>query len=110
MPRSLATLRPVWVVGVGLTRYSKPTEATFVELGLRAVRAALDDAGLEWRAVESAVLGTVTLGMAAGRAFLRYLGATGLSIAQVENASASGSTAFRQACIEVAAGVSDVAL
>ena len=31
-------------------------------------------------------------------------------MAQVENASASGSTAFRQACLDVASGVSDVAL
>jgi acetyl-CoA acetyltransferase len=31
-------------------------------------------------------------------------------MAQVENASASGSTAFAQACLEVASGVSDVAL
>jgi acetyl-CoA acetyltransferase len=31
-------------------------------------------------------------------------------MAQVENASASGSTAFRQACFEVASGISDVAL
>jgi acetyl-CoA acetyltransferase len=31
-------------------------------------------------------------------------------MAQVENASASGSTAFRQACIDVAAGLADVAI
>jgi len=41
---------------------------------------------------------------------LRYLGATGIPMAQVENASASGSTAFRQACLEVAGGASDVVL
>jgi acetyl-CoA acetyltransferase len=110
MVRSIGALRPVHVVGIGLHRYQKPSETTFVELGLTAVRAALADAGLEWPAVESATVGNATLGMAAGRAFLRYLGATGLSIAQVENASASGSTAFRQACLEVASGVVDVAL
>ena len=31
-------------------------------------------------------------------------------MAQVENASASGSTAFRQACLDVASGISDVSL
>jgi acetyl-CoA acetyltransferase len=110
MTVALSGLRPVHVVGIGLHRYQKPSETTFVELGLAAVRAALSDARLEWRAVESAYVGNATLGIAAGREFLRYLGATGLSIAQVENASASGSTAFRQACLEVASGVSDVAL
>ena len=110
MAATLRSLRPVHVVGIGLHRYTKPSETSFVELGLTAVRAALADAGLAWTAVDSATVGTATLGIAAGRAFLRYLGATGLSIAQVENASASGSTAFRQACIEVAAGLADVAL
>jgi acetyl-CoA acetyltransferase len=110
MVASISSLRPVHVVGIGLHRYQKPSETTFVELGLTAVRAALTDASLDWRAVESAYVGNATLGMAAGRAFLRFLGATGLSIAQVENASASGSTAFRQACLEVASGVSDVAI
>ena len=110
MGASLARLRPVHVVGIGLHRYQKPSETTFVELGLTAVRAALADAALAWPSIESAYVGNATLGMAAGRAMLRYLGATGLSIAQVENASASGSTAFRQACLEVASGVSDVAL
>jgi acetyl-CoA acetyltransferase len=41
---------------------------------------------------------------------LRHLGASGLAITQVENASASGSTAVRQAALEVASGVSDLAL
>ncbi len=110
MGAPFSSLRPVHVVGIGLHRYQKPGDTTFVELGLTAVRAALADASLEWTSVESAYVGNATLGMAAGRALLRYLGATGLSIAQVENASASGSTAFRQACLEVASGVSDVAV
>jgi acetyl-CoA acetyltransferase len=108
--KGISALRPVYVVGIGLTRYSKPSETSFVDLGLTAVRAAVADAGIAWSDVQSATVGTVTLGMAAGRAFLRYMGATGLAIQQVENASASGSSAFRQACLEVASGMSEVAL
>jgi len=48
--------------------------------------------------------------MAPGRAMLRHLGASGLPIVHVENASASGSAAFRHACIEVAAGIADISL
>jgi acetyl-CoA acetyltransferase len=40
----------------------------------------------------------------------RHLGATGIPMTQVENASASGSTAFRMACLEVAAGLADVSI
>jgi len=110
MGRSLLQQRPVYVVGIGLHRYQKKSERSYIELGLTAVREALDDAGIPWASVESAIVGNALLGMAPGRAMLRHLGASGLSIAQVENASASGSTAFRQACLEVASGTSDVAL
>jgi acetyl-CoA acetyltransferase len=108
--RSLAEMRPVYVVGVGLHRYQKPSPATFVELGLPAVRSALGDAGIAWAEVESAYVGTVNLGMAAGWTLLRHLGATGIPVAQVENASATGSTAFRQAAIDVACGLRDVSI
>jgi acetyl-CoA acetyltransferase len=48
--------------------------------------------------------------MAAGRPILRHLGASGIPIVHIENASASGSAAFRHACIEVASGLAEVAL
>jgi len=110
MGRRLLDQRPVYVIGIGLHRYQRASDAPYVELGLSAVRAALSDAGVEWPRVESAFVGNALLGMAPGRPMLRHLGATGLAITQVENASASGSTAFRQACLEVASGTSDVAL
>jgi len=106
----LNELRPVYVVGVGFHRYQFLSDTTYVELGLTAVRAALTDAGLAWPAVESAYVAKALLPMAPGRPMLRHLGATGLPIIHVENASASGSAAFRHACIEVAAGVSDISL
>jgi acetyl-CoA acetyltransferase len=110
MKKTLRELRPVYVVGTGLHRYQRLSETPYVTLGLVAVRAALNDAGIEWPAVESAYTGTALIGMAASRPMLRHLGATGIAMAQVENASASGSTAFRQACLDVASGISDVAL
>ena len=110
MNKTLIDLRPVYVVGIGLHRYQRLSETTYVDLGLTAVRAALADAVLQWSDVEAAYTGTAFIGMAASRPMLRHLGATGIPMAQVENASASGSTAFRQACFEVASGISDVAL
>ena len=101
---------PVYVVGIGLHPYQFPSETPYVQLGLRAVREALADAQLEWKQMQLAVVGTAALGMAAGRVMLRHLGSTGLEVEQVENASASGSTAFRIACLQVASGERDVAL
>jgi acetyl-CoA acetyltransferase len=110
MRKPLADLRPAYVVGIGLHKYQAASNTPYVTLGLTAIREALADSGLGFDAVESAYTGTALLGMAPGRAMLRHLGASGLPIAQIENASASGSTAFRQACLEVASGVCDVAL
>ncbi len=110
MRKTLREMRPVYVVGIGLHRYQRLSEIPYVTLGLTAVREALKDAGIEWRAVESAYTGTALIGMAASRPMLRHLGATGIAMAQVENASASGSTAVRQACLDVASGLTDVSL
>lgn len=104
----LIELRPVYVIGVGLHRYQKPGDKTYVELGLEAVREAIEDANCPWDTVESVYVGNTLLGMAPGMGMLKYLGATGIPLAHVENASATGSTAVRQACIEVATGISDI--
>jgi len=108
--RLLRDLRPVSVVGVGLHPYQRAGDTPYTALGVHAVRAALADAGLAWTAVETAYTGTATTAMGMSRLMYRHLGATGIPMAQVENASASGSTAFRQACIDVAAGLADVAI
>ena len=110
MSLALRDLRPVYVVGIGWHPYQHPSETSYVTLGLTAIRAALADARIEWSQVESSYVATALLGMASGRAMLRHLGAFGQPLVHIENASASGSAAFRQACIEVAAGVSDVVL
>ncbi|MEW2359580.1 thiolase family protein [Spirillospora sp. NPDC029432] len=109
-PKTLADLRPVYVAGIGLHPYQRPSDTPYVRLGLTAVRAALSDAGLRWTDVESAWTGTTSLGMAVSRGMLRHLGATGIRMTQVENASASGSSAFRQACLKVACGLAEVSL
>ena len=110
MAGQLGDLRPVYVVGVGWHRYQPLSETSYVELGLTAVLAALADAGIEWAGVDESFIGTGLLGMAVGRPMLRHLGALGRPLVHVENASASGSAAFRLGCVNVAAGLSDVAL
>jgi len=110
MAKTLKDLRSVYVVGVGWHRYQPLSDTPYVMLGLPAIRAALADAGITWTDVESSYIGTGLLGMAAGRAMLKHLGATGRPLVHIENASASGSAAFRHACIEVGAGIADVSL
>jgi acetyl-CoA acetyltransferase len=110
MGRNVLADRPVWVVGIGLHRYQRRSDTTYVQLGLTAVRSAIDDAGLAWPDVETAYTGTALLGMGASRIMLSRLGATGIAMTQVENASASGSSAVALAALDVASGRTDVAL
>lgn len=110
MTTRLRDLRPVYVVGIGLHPYQKPSPAPYTSLGVTAVRAALADAGLEWAQIETAYTGTATTAMGLSRLMYRHLGATGIPMTQVENASASGSSAFRQASIDVAAGLVDIGI
>lgn len=110
MSITLKEMRPVYVIGVGMHRYQFPSETPYIHMGLAAIRAALTDAGLEFPAVESAHVGTTGCGMAAGRVMLKHIGSTGLAVSQIENASASGSFAFANACLEVASGRRNVVL
>lgn len=110
MSITLKQMRPVYVIGIGLDRYQRVTMRSYIEMGLTAIRAALSDGNIEWKDVQSFYLGTAMLGMAPARTMIRHLGTTGIAVAQVENASASGSTSFRQACLDVASGISDVSM
>ncbi len=108
--KALRELRPVFVVGIGFHRYQRPSDVPYTVLGVTAVREALTDAGIAWSDVEAAYTGTATTAMGLSRLMYRHLGSTGIPMAQVENASASGSTAVRQAAIDVAAGLHDVVI
>ena len=89
MSKTLIDLRPVYVVGIGLHRYQRLSETTYVDLGLTAVRAALADAKIQWSEVEAAYTGTAFIGMAASRPMLRHLGATGIPYCRAVGPSAT---------------------
>lgn len=110
MARNVLADNPVYVVGIGFHRYQRASDTTYVELGLTAVRQALADAGVAWTDVQTAYTGTALLGMGSSRIMLSRLGATGIPMAQVENASASGSTAVAMASLDIASGQTDIAL
>ena len=110
MTKNLLSDRSVYVAGIGLHRYQHLSETPYVTLGLTAVREALKDAAIDWGEVDTAYVGNARIGMAAGSTMLRYLGPSNVAVAQVENASASGSTAFRQAVHDVASGLAEISI
>jgi len=105
--------RRVAVLGVGMHPWGK-WGRNFVEYGVAAARAALADAGLEWRDVQF-VSGADTIrngypGFIAGATFAQALGWTGARVASAYAACASGATAVAAARAQILAGLCDVAL
>lgn len=98
------------VAGVGMVRFGRHRERSLTDLGVEATLAALSDAGLAWRDAQLMYCGVVGAGMTPGTAIGASLGLTGVPIINIDNASASGSTAFREASLAVSSGRADVAV
>lgn len=101
--------REVYVIGVGMHRFGKhgvgPRDMAF-EAGV----AALEDAGISFREVGSLYNGYIAAEMMAGVSYAKDLGLTGVPVTHIENASATGSSAFREAVLAVAGGACDVSM
>jgi acetyl-CoA acetyltransferase len=103
----------VAVLGAGMHPWGK-WGRSFVEYGAAAARAALADAGLEWRDIGS-IVGADTvrggyLGYVAGATFAKALGWQGARVASVYAACASGAQAVNTARAQILSGLADVVL
>lgn len=105
-----------YVAGVGMTRFGKYLETPLKSLAVQAIEAALADAGLQASELDAAYMGNAVGGlivgqeMIRGQVALREMGVGHIPVVNVENACASSSTAFNQACAMVTAGCYDVVL
>jgi acetyl-CoA acetyltransferase len=105
-----------YVAGVGMTKFGKHLDRTLKGLAGEAITAALSDARLDKTALQAAWMGNAAGGLVVGQEMirgqvaLRELGIGRIPVVNVENACASSSTAFQQACAMVTAGAYDVVL
>jgi acetyl-CoA acetyltransferase len=91
--------------------FVKPGENDpYTLMGARAVQAALQDAGLDYSAIQQAYAGYVYADSTAGQAVLYGVGMTGIPTINVNNNCASGSSALFLARQAVASGAVDCAL
>ena len=103
----------VAVIGVGCTKFGDRFERSYEELIADAAFDAYADAGIEPSEIEAAYLGTYLPGAGGGKAAVSLGDALRLydrPITRVENYCATGTDAFRNGCLAVAAGVADVVL
>ncbi len=106
----------IYVVGIGMTPFGKFLDQSVKDLTRGAVTAALQDAGLAKQDVQAAYFANASQAaidgqyMIGGQVALRDMGIGGIPVTNIENACASASTAFHQACMHLKAGMADVVL
>jgi acetyl-CoA acyltransferase len=109
-------MRDVAVVGVGMTHFGKFLETPIKDLGRAATWEAFKDASVSPKDIQIAYVGNACSGaitgqsMVLGQIILKEVGIRNIPITNVENACASGSSAFREAWIAVGSGMYDIAL
>jgi acetyl-CoA acetyltransferase len=109
-------MRPVVVIGIGMTKFGKFPEIPIEKMGRDAAWDAMKDAGMGPKDIQVAYVGNLMERRetghisCVGQEILRGVGIRGIPITRVENACASGSTAFREAYMAVASGFYDIAM
>ncbi|MEE9435578.1 MAG: hypothetical protein V3V37_02760, partial [Candidatus Adiutricales bacterium] len=99
----------VAIVGMGCTKFGERWDASTTDLLVEAAFEAFDDAGIEPEQIEAAWVGTTASG-STGMTLSEPLRLNYIPITRVENACATASDAFRNACYAVAAGIYDIVL
>ncbi|MBO3274320.1 thiolase family protein [Pseudomonas sp. Milli4] len=105
-----------FIAGVGMVPFGKHLDKTLKSLAGQAIQLALNDAGLDKAHLQAAWMGNAAAGvvtgqeMIRGEVVLRGMGIGRIPVVNVENACASSSTAFQQACAMVSAGYYDIVL
>ncbi len=92
------------VLGVGTSSFGKQPEVPLAQLAWSAVQEALSDSGVDARGIEAAYVGSVLGPFGSAQRALQGLGIGRIPVITVENACASGTTAFHEACWAVREG------
>lgn len=109
-------MQKVCVAGVGQTVFGKHLDRGVRSMAEEALDQALKDAGLEPGQIETVYFANALSGLITGQetirgqVALRHTALMGVPIINVDNACASGSSAFHMAWLSVASGQVDVAL
>src|SRR4051812_32957625 len=100
----------VAVAGIGMVRFGMLREYPMMHMARDAGLLALHDAGMTLADVDEAMVGYIQPASMLGIKAMKELGLTGLPVTHVENASATGLVAFREAAWAVSSGRADVAM
>jgi acetyl-CoA acetyltransferase len=99
-----------------MTRFGKFLDRSLKALSFEAAWSAIHDANIKASQIETAFFSNAYAGLVTGQesirgqTVLREVGLAGLPVFNIENACASGSSAFNLACLSVASGQVETAL
>jgi len=101
----------VAIVGMGCTKFGEHWNKSASDMVVDAAYEAFEDAGVEPKDIEAAWVGASYDSSAkTGMGLTAPLRLQGIPVTRVENACATGTDAFRNACYAVAAGIYDIVL
>src|SRR5215510_13682488 len=103
----------VFVIGVGMTKFEKPgrrEDWDYPQMAKEAGTKALDDAGVDYSAIEQAFVGYVYGESCSGHRAAYELGLTGIPIFNVNSNCSTGSSALFLAAQAIRGGISDCTL
>ena len=106
-------MKEIAVIGIGITKFGELWEKSLRDIAVESAMNCLDDSGID--RIDSINIGCMSSGLFNGQEHLAsmiadYLGRLDIPSTRVESACVSGGLAVRNACLEIAAGVSDYAL
>ena len=87
----------VAVAGIGMVRFGMLRDYPLMHMARDAGLSALHDAGMTLADVDEAMVGYIAPTSMIGIKAMKELGLTGLPVTHIENASATGLVAFREA-------------
>ncbi|MBV8501903.1 MAG: thiolase family protein [Paucibacter sp.] len=109
-------MNDIFVAGVGVTRFGRHLDKSVYDLATEAIGLALEDAGAETAQVQGVYYAGACNGALLGQHSIpgpiaaRRAGISGVPVFSIENACASGSSAFHLAVQAIQAGECDIAL
>jgi acetyl-CoA acetyltransferase len=98
------------VAGIGQLRFDMYNDVPSVELARDAGLLAMHDAGVTLADIDEVFVGYLGLQHQVGVKAVKELGLTGLPVTHIENASATGLFAFREAAWAVSSGRAEIAM
>lgn len=103
-------MEEIAIIGVGIHKFGRFENKSYLDMGREAAAMALKDANIHWKDIQAAYVSKMYLPATSGARILKLLGATGIPICDIEAACASGGVALRQAILGIQSGAFELAL